>query len=153
MTCFPHTVYQGIRDETITAGGSDVRDIEYARSGARMAQNIAPFSCGDEAVDDGMRASRSGRGRQNLADANCSCSSEGPSSQRRATASRPHQTRPSRECVSQELPSPHFPPHFLSVTDQGWSGRSAFPGFIRPAPAQWGTYVMPCHQRSGHISG
>lgn len=121
MTCFPHTVYQGIRDETITAGGSDVRGMADFQPGARAVENLASFSCGVEAVDDGMRSSRSGRGRQHLAD-----TSRRPKLQRRATATRPHQTK-QRVCEPR-APFPAFSPTLSECYR---------PGMVRPKRVSW----------------
>lgn len=137
MTRFPHHVCHGIRSEMIAADGLVVRDVEYARPVVGVVPNVAPSSSGVEAVDDGMRSSRSARDRQHLADDGSRMMAQAPDNNNN------HQTRPrvpGRGYPGQELPSPHSPPHFLGVTDQGWSSRSAFPGFTRPGGCVMGEW-------------
>lgn len=137
MTRFTHHVYHGIGSEMVTADGLVLRDVEYARSVVEINPNIALPSSGVEAVAYGMRSTRSARDRQHLADEGSRMMAQAPDRNNN------HQTRPrvpGRGYPGQELPSPHSPPQFLGVTDQGWSSRSAFPGFTRPGGCVMGKW-------------
>lgn len=108
-----------------------------------LVSNVAPSSSGVEAVDDGMRSSRSARNRQHLADDVSRMMAQAPT---RITT-----TRPGRECQAEgtqpvrlRAPFPAFSPTFPGCYRPGMAKSKRVSWFHPPRRLRNGG-VVSCH--------